>query len=548
TTRWESRPPVAPPELSEIQKLFAEARSAFESGEYARAIELYSRLLEMTEGERRASALEMLGVSRELNRELPLAQQLYQSYLTQYPESEGAPRVRQRLAALLALLNPNRSQRRQTTRREPGRWRTASYLSQFYQRQSLEIDDDSRVPIDGIFSDASLLAMRNGTDLDQEIRVTLSYLLDFSDEEYPQGREFQVSSLYWDGYSERLRSGIKVGRQTRPKAGVLGRFDGAALTFRPLGNLSLDFTGGLLVDNAFESPDADRPFFGLGGEWISSSGRISVAPFYIRQEVDGVLDREAVGVQSYLRSDRMMLFSLLDYDLHYAALNNITLRGNFRFRESRLTASYEHRRSPYLTTRNAMIGQAYDGLSELETALLETQLEDIAEDRTATSDTLRLGVSLPLFENWMVTADLVASDYSSTETSADVIGLESYNTIYSSLQIRRNELFGPASYAALMFRQADSDAGGTSSLYWDNRFTLADSWLLYPRVRLDYRTFDTSGDTQWTVKPSLRLDFRYNPRVRFEFEMGYQWTTREMASRDLDITGLFVRAGYRANF
>jgi hypothetical protein len=530
------------------EDLEAQARAASAAGDYDTAIRLYTRLVASTEGEQRQRALEMLGVARESNRQLAHAKALYESYLREYPDSEGARRVQQRLAALVAIERPRNSPRRRSNRKEAAGWELSSYLSQFYQRQSIEIDGNTSVPIEGVFSDAGVFASRNGSNLDQEVRVSVSHLLDFSELESLDGREYQVGSLYWDGFSNRLRSGIRIGRQSRSRAGVLGRFDGAVITHRPNTNLSLDISGGLLLDYSFEGPDPDRPFFGVSGEWVSDSGAVSFAPFFVQQDFDGVLDRRAVGLQSRMQSGDLTLFSLVDYDLHYSELNNVSLTGNFRVGRSEASAAYEHRKSPYLTTRNALIGQPYDDLSDLERAILDLQLEDIASDRTATSETARFALTTPLSEHWAVTADVVVSDFSSTETSADVIGLEPYETVYSSIQIRSTDLFGDASYSALMLRHADSDTSGTTSLYWDNRFGLGEHWWVYPRLRVDHRSFDQTDDTQWTTRPSLRLDFRYTPRMRFEIETGYWWTEREFSARSLDITGLFLRAGYHASF
>ena len=49
------------------------------------------------------------------------------------------------------------------------------------------------------------------------------------------------------------------------------------------------------------------------------------------------------------------------------------------------------------------------------------------------------------------------------------------------------------------------------------------------------------------VRPTLRVDYRLGRRLRFELESGYERSSREMADRDLDMTGFFIRAGYRAS-
>jgi len=524
------------------------AQTAFDAGDYEGAIRHYMRLRDISQGDQHQRALEMLAVSRERNQQLAHAKALYQAYLQEYPGTEGARRVQQRLAALVAMSQPRRARGSRVASREPDDWMLSSYLSQFYQRQSLEIDSNSTVPVDALFSDVGVMAMRDGTDVDQEVRVTVSHLLDFADLERLEGREYQVSTLYWDGFSERLRSGVRIGRQSRARMGVMGRFDGAVFTMRPSAGTSLDLAAGYLADYTFESPNPDRPFVGVSAEWLSPSGAISIAPFFVQQDFDGILDRQAIGLQSQLKSDQLALFTLVDYDLHYGELNNLTVTGNFQAGRTEASASYEHRKSPYLTTRNALIGQPYDSLSDLEQAIVDLQIEDIANDRTATSETVRVAANTPLSRNWAVTVDLVATHFSRTETSADVIGIEPFETIYGSIQLRATDLVGTGSYSALTVRQADSDTSASTSLFWDTRFAVAERWWLFPRLRMDHRSFDETGDTQWTARPSLRVDFRFSRRVRFEFEGGYLWSERDTFVGNLEMTGTFLRAGYHASF
>ncbi len=548
TPRWQDRQPIKPAPLSEAERLAAEARSAFEAQDYGLAIRLYTKLMGLATGEIKQQALEMLGASRELNRQLAHAKSLYKAYLHEYPDTEGALRVQQRLAGLMALERTPKTALKQIASKDSQTWNVSNHLSQFYQRHSLKVDDNSSIPIHGLFSDYNMMARKGGASLDQEARVTMSYLLDFSGQERLKGREFQISSAYWEGFSDRFNSGVKVGRQSRLRSGVPGRFDGASFTYQRTANLAIDLTGGFLVDSSFDAPSTNRPFLGVSGEYISKSGNITIEPFFMQQYVDGILDRRAVGIQAQLFTERAMIYTLLDYDIHHSALNNVTFSGNYRFRSSRLSASFEHRKSPYLTTRNALIGQSFGDLSDLEQAILDLELKDIANDRTATSDTIRVGVSTNLSDHWSITADVIASDFSKTESSADVSGLESQRTLYSSFQVRTTDIFGQSSFSALMLRRAESGSGATTSLYWDNRFSLGDSWRIYPRLRLDRRSFDRTGDKQWSVRPSMRLDYRPSRRLRFEFETGYLRTTRTMVNRDLDISGFFVRAGYRASF
>lgn len=544
---WQRKEPVPEAPPSESERLLNEAAAAFAEEDYRSAVSRYSAVVEAGVEPFRQTALEMLGVARELNDQAAHAKHYYELYLEEYAGTEGAARVAQRLAVLTAFDRPGTSgSKPAAVAGRTSSWQTALQFSQFYQRNSLKIDGRSTVPIDGLFNDLNLMSRRSGATVDQEFRVTASYLADFTNNARLDGRELQISAAYWDAYSKKLNMGLRLGRQSNWETGALGRYDGAGFTYRPTDNIGLGLTGGFLIDSSFQSPSTDRPFFSLSGEYVSDSGNLALRPFFVQQYADGIVDREALGISGQYYSDRLMLFSLIDYDLHHSALNNFTLTGNFTFGRSQLNASYEHRMSPYLTTRNALMGQSFDDLTELEEFLLDLTLDEIAKDRTAESNTLRVGWNRRL-GTWTFSADVVATGFSSTQASAQVAGLESHETLYSSFQIRSADVFGRGSYSGLMLRVADSDTSDTTSLYWDNRFTLGTRWFLYPRIRMDLRNFSRTGDEQTTVRPTLRLDYRMGRRLRFELETGYEWTTRKMATQDLDMTGFFVRAGYRAS-
>ncbi|MGE0623715.1 MAG: hypothetical protein AB7I04_04595 [Pseudomonadales bacterium] len=547
---WTTRSVVEPAPPGEVEAMLIEAREAFAREDWPTAINRYGAVVAANEEPWRQEALEMLGVSRELNDQKAHAKRYYELYLDDYAgDTDAAERVTQRLAALTAfdLERKKPTASAQVAATGPA-WDLGVQIGQFYQRQTFTVDDNSSVPVNGLFNDLNFMASRNGGSLDQDVRVTMSYLADFSDNDWLDGRTFQVSAAYWEGFAERLNAGVRIGRQSNWETGALGRFDGADLTYRLSDRIGLGLTGGLLLDASYDAPTSDRPFFGFRGEYLSASGKLALRPFFVQQYADSQLDRQAIGVQGQYYTDRFMLFSLVDYDVHYAALNNLTLTGNVSFGRSQLNASYEHRRNPYLTTRNALMGQTIGDLTEFEETLLDLSLEQIADDRTATSNTLRLGWNQRLGDSWTLSADVVATDFSSTEASADVLGLDAQKTLYSSMQIRSTDIFGRGSYSGLMLRLADSETSDTTSLYWDNRLRFGERWFLYPRFRVDHRNFVRTDDEQWTLRPSLRLDYRFSRIIRFELESGYEWSTRDFADRSVDITGVFLRAGYRAFF
>jgi len=179
---------------------------------------------------------------------------------------------------------------------------------------------------------------------------------------------------------------------------------------------------------------------------------------------------------------------------------------------------------------------------------VEDELEDIAADRTAVSTALRVGLDQELGEGWVLSTDASVSDFDATETSLNVAALEAHQDFYVGTQLRADSLFGSGNYGALQLRYFESDHSRTAGLMLNSRFTLAQDWWLYPRLSVDQRKYLDNGQTQLRIRPIMRLDYRYGRRLRLEMEVGYEWTMRETAREDLDMQGLFIRAGYRALF
>ena len=543
----------APGRVSELKawrsepddSLLTEARNAYLAGDYDRAVALYTKASH--DPGLRAQALELLGATREQNGQTAHAKQVYETVLQEFPGTEIAGRVEGRLRTLVSIDQAPASLRL-PERRSALAWNVVGNVSQFYRRHSIDIENrGTTVPIDGLFTDAFVSVQRHGPRASHEARMSVGHLQDFSDRD--DGRTLRIQELYWDSRSEPLRAGVRVGRQRQRRSGVLGRFDGVTASWLAADNVEVNALGGYLVDSSYDDPDSRRRVWGLNAEIDLLDDRLGLVPFYVQQSYDGVLDRQAVGLQADYLTDRASYFGMIDYDLHHQVLNHLLVNGNLRLGgRTRVYGGIDHRRNPYLTTRNALIGQATRDLSELELLLVEASLEDIARDRSALSTMLRLGLQGPLGDGWNYSMDASLTDYQATESSLDVAALDAHRDAYYSVQVRANDLFGRGNYGAIQARVYDSDTSRAMGLYVNNRLAFGDAWWLFPRLQLDQRTqLDTNRD-QLRIRPSLRLDYRRNRHVRFELEAGYEWTDRELLGGSLVTEGIFLRAGYRASF
>jgi hypothetical protein len=159
--------------------LLEDARRSMISGELSRAIQIYTKILQLPPNEFQRDAQEYLALARERNGQLAHAKAEYQRYLSVYPDSDGADRVSQRLASLLASSAPDPARpasaagtsRRGSSADSP--WTVRTFASQFYRRDANQMNDqDEVVSQSSVYSDVSIDARRRGERFDFSTRLT----------------------------------------------------------------------------------------------------------------------------------------------------------------------------------------------------------------------------------------------------------------------------------------------------------------------------------------------------------------------------------------
>ncbi len=532
----------------DFRKALDEGRQAAMSQDYPRAIALFTKASQSPDMATRQEALEMLATARERNHQDAQAKVIYEQFLAQYPDSEAAPRIRQRLSGLLTR---NLPVKKKLIKPEPdgGMWTAVGNVSQFYQRNEIAVNDENAVTgVDGMFTNADIIVDRRSSSFDLGMRLSTNGLYDFGSD---GNSTYQMSTAYFEAQQVDWGVGVRVGRQSQQSNGVLGRYDGAQIRYKVASWLEVGAIGGYAVDYSRNAFSDDRPLYGVNARVSLADGRWEFAPFYIEQQANGLIDRRAVGVETRYFRDNMSAFSLLDYDTYHKALNTSYVMLNVRF-ENGLTsyATFDHRRSPYITTENALIGQGVSNLGDLENTYSNQQIEQLADDRTSTLTLATVGVDKEISPRLQIGSDVSYSDYAETQASGNVAAVPSQQDYYYTLRFRSDEIFGSQTYSALYLRYADGDDSRMGSIYWNNRFTFFSEWQFYPRIRVDYRDFTNTGDSQWTVAPSMRLDYRPNRNTYIELEAGYDKTRRDsnIELQEMDIIGYYFRLGYRTLF
>ena len=314
--------------------------------------------------------------------------------------------------------------------------------------------------------------------------------------------------------------------------------------------MRINFLGGFPVeiDNK-ASINEHRTFYGFTFETGTFLQHWSTNLFYFNQQDDGVEDSNTLGADVRYHDKRTLVFGMLDYDLLYDELTILQLNTNILLDKNwTVYMNALMRKSPLLTTSNALIGRQEQSLEELQKVLNIEQIYQLARDRTADSETLTLGGSRQISEKNQVTADITFTHRGDTVASGGVAATPDRVTdYYINTQLIANSLLMKHDSNVFGVRFYDTDASNTISFIANSRFPVARKWRMNPRLQYDIREF-TNGRSQQKLRALLRTDYRFIKKVLFEFDIGYDETFETNDGQDLGNNSLFFTLGYRWDF
>lgn len=539
-----------PAEAEDIIKGYMEdARRAMTAGEYAAAEGLYTAVL--TSGDNRyvRQAREYLALAYERGGDLDRAKGEYRNYLILYPEGEGSERVRQRLQGVETALAKPRERLKKAARAVEPTTEVYGSFSQFYNRSENITDLGGNVITrSSISNDLDFSVRRRTGSTDLTATAIGGYEYDLLD---PSNSETRLSRLYVDYLQRRWGLSFRGGRQSQSTGGVLGLFDGASLGYRFASFARLNLVAGFPTGTSvIDEIDTDRYFYGANMDLGTFFRSLDFNFFYIEQMAEGFVDRQAVGGEMRYFHRKGSFFTLVDYDTHYDELNSVLFTGSIEiFDRTRVSTSVDYRMSPVLTTTNALIGQAASSLTELRDTFTDTEIKELARDRTAVSKSATVSVNQPLGEKLQVGADVTVSEFTGTPASGGVAEVEGtgYEYVYA-LQFIGSSLVKRGDIAILGLQYSDASTSDTITVSLNTRLPLTRNWRVNPRVRGDYSRLETTGGERLRIRPSLRTDYYWKRMLRVEVEGGAEWTYDWVNNQTDNSFDYFVTAGYRLEF
>lgn len=530
--------------------LMEKASQAMLDGDFVAAIGIYERVLAGPESEHTPAALELRGLAYQRSGKPDEAKASYGDYLRRYPQRDGAERVAQRLAALDSETAAVPAKLREPRATASGtEWDVHGTVEQFYRVDSSVNDDEGAVLDDSaLFNDVDVTGRRRTAISEIRAHFNGGYVQDFKSSSQS---ELDVDELYVDGNDRGQRFAAAVGRQVRSSGGIFGRFDGGAVGYRLLDWLRVNAVGGFASDYSTDDDlNEDRYLYGLGFDVGPFFGALSGTVYAIEQEVDGIVDRRAIGTELRYADRRLSAFGLLDYDVYFHELNVGSLLGTWAFANgATVTAGYDERSIAILTTSNALQGQSTDSMSDLRDTYSDSEIRDLARDRTARSRSATFGGGLPVNDMVRLTGDFTWLRMTGTDGSGGVEPTDGTgDELFWTGQVIGNGLLTAGDISALALRYSDTSEWESVGTSLTTRVPIGVQWRVSPRLLFDYRMLDHGGD-QVVVRPATRLEYTWRQSLDLELELGGEWLSQEGDGQDDEQPwGYFVSVGYRWSF
>jgi hypothetical protein len=535
---------------SKAFKLLVLGRKALKQGNNQSAIRIFTKMLGLPEGPERQEAMELLGVARERNGQKAHAKAMFREYLKQYPKSEGASRVKQRLQDLLhAQLKPKAKLKSKKDKDKKTTSRIYGSFSQYYYRGQNNIESvGSTLDQSLLLNQLSVNWRIRGVDYDVRNFVYATHNYDYASE---SGKALTLQTAYSQFNNSRWGFSGRAGRQSG-SGGVLGKFDGLRGSYDVTNKFAVNAVMGYPVNFSDKrSIQTQKPFFGIGAELDGEGKDVDILPYYIRQEVDGIVDREAIGSEFRYFSKQGNFYALVDYDVAYTDLNIYLFRGQYNWRKNTVfNLNFDFRNSPLLFTTNALIGRTdASSIEELLTIRSEDRITELAENRVGKATSLSLGVSHTFNSRYQINGDLTIAqqEYVIDDVIPGFVTSDSDQQIYLSSQLIVNKWFNERDISVLGVRLSQTDSYDELSLSASNRLPLKNKWKFNTRLRMDLRQND-SGENLIKYRPSVKWDFRQNQTMYYEAEVGMEWWRYGGDSNNPNFQRIFANLGYHWNF
>ena len=551
--------------------LLTEARAANTAGDTAAALDRLNRLLDLPPNRSSREAQELIGLVRLNAGDTARARREFETFLKLYPTGPDSQRVAARLAALPAeAAAPAETPRKQAAtttingsaglyyyggqskiRSEEFRDSPISGLPELVQNPTLA-GTDQKLAI-GTFD----LNYRHRT-AEQDLRFVFrdSYTADLMP---GRANRNKLSALYVDHKSFERGTSIRLGRQSPTGGGVLGRFDGAAAGYTFAPKWKVNAVAGQPTDKLQQSR---RYFGGLSVDADALTPHVSGSLYGIQQNIDGLVDRRALGSDLRYFNGGTFVSGSLDYDTILRAVNIAAVQGTWQQLDAEGNAGttvnflLDRRSQPILMLGNALFFQDPNGGAipvRMSDALALRDLDTLrsyVRTTTAYSNQAQLGVTTPLNERWQIGGDIRMTRVGAI-AAVPALGLPAQPAT-GAIWSLGGQMIGSNLYSIRdthvfnITAQRGATFNGLLFMY-NNLSALNEHWSVEPSLQV-YRQSDDSGVKLDRIKPGLRVTWRIDPGVTLESAADYELSKITTTTGNENTNRVFYYLGGRYDF
>lgn len=545
----------------QADELWNAARNSFQHKEYPATIQTLTKLLAQSSHKYRAVTLELMGLTHERMAQLAHAKEEYETFLREFPKHNHASRVRRRLNALRTAALPGHMRSGYADDEASQTWRYYGGIAQYYRRDngnasttdttqpnnSNANNTQSFTSQNALISDVDFTARYRGLNMDTRTRFSGGYTRDFLANGF--GNQFRVNNAFIE-FSDRDKGWYaSAGRQSRASGGLLGTFDGVLGSYRFHPHFTLDAAIGLPVDTSHSGANVNRRFEALTANFGIFANAWEPSIYAVNQTLEGRTDRQAVGAElRYFKPGRVFI-TFVDYDIHFKVINSAVLVATVQLPwRWTLNADIEKRKSPTISTRNALIGQPVQTLKDLEQLFTADDIKQMALDRTPDISLYSLALSRPLTERLQLTLNAQSFKTGATQASGGIEGFAAVGPeTIASAQLLAASIFRSGDINIIGVRYQTGGPVKTISAGVSSRLPLWAGWRLGPQLRVDRRQLASDNTIQWLYMPGLRLTLQQRT-LQVDIEAGTERQNRSTDTVTQKSTRTYFMAGYRWQF
>ena len=549
--------PAKPPEPGYTGPLtgkMANARKLLIAGKNKQAIALFKQIVRAPKNKDSQDALELLGLAYERDEQYSLARVSYRQYLKLYPGTPGADRVQQRLRNLFGQRS---SQRLRSASKRGGSGKTLIYGS-WSQRIFGGISSSltgTGIDQETLISSLTMTMRKRTRNWDTKGVLTADNNYDF----LGTTSKSRVLNAYAESKTKWHNFSVKAGRQGSRGAGVLDRFDGALVGGEIIPKWRLNYVAGIPVD--YLGGTTKRQFTGVSIDAGTFAGRWSASLFKIDATADGFTDRQGIGSEIRYFNKSTTAFGMVDYDTYFHELNVAMLQTNWQAKNNwSYNLLLDWRKAPYLQITNTLLAPvnsvSYTSVAALAAAEPTIDLIQLAKDRTALSQTVTFGTTMPNLKELGVKSefwrkmqfgmDLSYTSLSDLPATYGQPAIPGSETISITGRAIGTQLFFKNEITVLGFSLINNSTYNAISTYLTERNLFKKNWRVDTGLKF-YQQYNNNGTSLTRLTPSVRAEYR-KKKATFEFELGHETSQSVNPLQNENIDRDYITIGYRYDF